>query len=111
MQAPVPSPEETLVLREQLPLSGPYVAPRTPTEETLAGIWREVLSMDRVGVEDAYRDLGGDSFLASVIFALIDEAFEVPVPMAILMRAPTVAKLAAEIDRRLELATGTVGEE
>lgn len=90
--------EDTQVLRSQLPLPGPYVAPRTPTEARLAEIWRTVLSMDRVGIEDRYHDLGGDSFLASVIFALIAETFEARVPMASLLSAPTVAELAARID-------------
>jgi hypothetical protein len=38
-----------------------YVAPRTPVEETLAGIWAEVLKIDRVGVHDNFFELGGDS--------------------------------------------------
>ncbi|MGW9356623.1 amino acid adenylation domain-containing protein [Streptomyces diastaticus] len=39
-------------------------APRTPTEETLAAIWCELLGVDRVGVEDNFFDLGGDSILS-----------------------------------------------
>ena len=96
-----PSPQsqnDMLVLREQLPMRRPYVAPRTPTEARLAEIWRQVLGMDRVGVDDAYRDLGGDSLLASVIFALISEAFEVTAQMSMLIQAPTVAQLAEKID-------------
>jgi len=96
-----PSPQsqnDMLVLREQLPMRRPYVAPRTPTEARLAEIWRQVLGMDRVGVDDAYRDLGGDSLLASIIFALISEAFEVTAQMSILIEAPTVAQLADKID-------------
>ena len=99
MSPPPASPEETLVLREQLLLRGPYIAPRTATETRLAEIWRHVLSMDRVGAEDAYRDLGGDSFLATVIFGLIAEAFEVDIPLATLVDTPTVALLAAKIDQ------------
>jgi non-ribosomal peptide synthase protein (TIGR01720 family) len=40
------------------------VAPRTPAEELLAGIWAQVLGVDRVGVEDDFFTLGGDSILA-----------------------------------------------
>jgi hypothetical protein len=54
--------------------------------------------MDRVGVEDGYFDLGGDSFLATTIFHMIKEDFGVAVPMAILVDAPTIAALAPKID-------------
>jgi acyl carrier protein len=93
------SQDDMLVLREQLPMRRPYMAPRTPTEARLAEIWRKVLGMDQVGVDDAYRDLGGDSLLASIIFALISEAFEVTAQMSMLIEAPTVAQLAEKLDR------------
>jgi acyl carrier protein len=91
-------PQQPLVRREQLPLPRPYVAPRTPTEQVLAAIWRTALSMDHVGVEDDYFDLGGDSFLAATIFRMIEEKFQVALPMAILVDAPTIGALAPKID-------------
>jgi acyl carrier protein len=91
-------PEQPLVLREQLPLPWPYLAPRTPTEQRLAEIWRTALSMDRVGVEDRYSDLGGDSFLAMIILNAIEETFRVAIPMAIFAEASTIAQLAPKID-------------
>ncbi|GAC1305179.1 MAG: hypothetical protein NVSMB10_08850 [Steroidobacteraceae bacterium] len=100
MSAPHEPPDATLVARAQLPLPRPYLAPRSPTENKLATIWRTVLSMDCVGVDDAYYDLGGDSLHASMIFALIHETFNVTLPMAVLASAPTIAQLAAVIDRR-----------
>ena len=91
-------PEQPLVLREHLPLPRPYVAPRSPTEQELAEIWRTVLTMDFVGVEDCYHDLGGDSFLAMMIFGMIEDTFRVTLPMSILVDAPTIAELAPKID-------------
>lgn len=91
-------PEQPLVLREQLPLPRPYFAPRTSTEQRLAEIWQDTLSMDRIGMEDRYDDLGGDSFLATTIFHSIQERFGVSLPVATLMEAPSIAELAARID-------------
>ncbi len=98
MRSSVVLPEEPLVLREQLLLPKAYVAPRTATERRLAEIWRNALTMDRVGIDDNYNDLGGDSFLAAVIFDAIHSAFQATLPMAILAEAPTVAALGRKID-------------
>jgi len=90
---------DALIRRAQLMLVRAYVAPRTPVEERLARIWRDVLGMDAVGVEDSYYDLGGDSFLAAVIFAQIQEEFGINLPMATLIRSPTIAQLALKIQQ------------
>lgn len=88
-----------LIRREQLPLlTRPYVAPRTPTEQGLAEIWGAALSLDRVGVDDAYLDLGGDSLMAAVIFSQIEAKLGVRLAMVILDSAPTIADLAARIE-------------
>jgi acyl carrier protein len=97
------SSPHSLVRRELLPLPGPYVEPRTITEQRLADIWSSVLSMDRVGVEDGYHDLGGDSFLAQIIVAKIRETFGIRAPMAVLIRTPTISRLAVELDRLCEV--------
>ena len=87
-----------LVQREQLPLPRAYVAPRTPTEHKLAAIWCEVLTMDRIGIEDAFTDLGGDSFLATLVFNMIKERFTISLPLSILVTSPTIAALAVRLD-------------
>jgi acyl carrier protein len=88
-----------LVRRDMLPLPSPYAGPHTPTQEKLAEIWRVALSMDRIGINDSYEDLGVDSFLAAVIFSAIEEAFQISLPMATLLTAPTIEQLAVKVDQ------------
>ncbi|WP_253267541.1 non-ribosomal peptide synthetase, partial [Streptomyces sp. NL15-2K] len=71
-----------------------YVAPRTPVEETLAGIWAEVLGTDRVGVHDSFFDLGGDSILSIRAASRIRKALSAPLSWRDLFDHPTVAQLA-----------------
>ena len=54
-----------------------YVAPRTETEQAVAEIWAEVLGVDRVGVEDNFFDLGGDSIRSLHITSRTKAAFDV----------------------------------
>jgi len=90
MQEPV-----LAVLRRRL---GPYVAPRTATEQKLADIWRDKLGVDRVGVTDRYEDLGMDSLLAATIFVEIEETFAISMLTTALVDAPTIEQLARKID-------------
>jgi amino acid adenylation domain-containing protein len=76
-----------------------YVAPRTALEEMLAGIWSEVLGMERVGVQDNFFTLGGQSLLATQVVSRLGEALEIEVPLRRLFEAPTVAGLAAGLLR------------
>ena len=89
----------TIVLRREFPLLGPYIAPRTSTERELAEIWCRALGMDEVSIADNFEELGGDSLLAVDIFADIEEAFSVAVPIGLLARAPTIEQLARQIEQ------------
>jgi amino acid adenylation domain-containing protein len=59
------------------PARAEYTAPRTDTEQVLAQIWSDVLGVDKVGVEDNFFDLGGDSVRSMLIIMRIKTAFDV----------------------------------
>jgi len=90
--------------------TGGYVAPRTPTEEVLCGIWSEVLGVSQVGVEDNFFDLGGHSLLAIRLFSRVERAFGARIPLATLFRSPTVSGIAGQLTRQTE-AAGLEGEQ
>jgi amino acid adenylation domain-containing protein len=72
-------------------------APRTPAEEVVAGVWAEILGLERVGREDNFFDLGGHSLLATRVAARLRDLFSLDFPVAALFEAPTVAELARRI--------------
>ncbi|HEU4455341.1 MAG TPA: amino acid adenylation domain-containing protein, partial [Longimicrobium sp.] len=78
-----------------------WVAPRTPTEEMVAGIWAELLGVERVGAEDGFFDLGGHSLLATRLVTRVREAFGVQVPMRVVFEDPRLARFAARVDAAL----------
>ena len=70
----------------------PYLAPRTRLEELIAGLWAGLLGLDRIGVNDAFLDLGGDSLLAARAVARTRDALGIELPTAALLAASTVAE-------------------
>ncbi|GAB4190120.1 MAG: hypothetical protein Fur006_31930 [Coleofasciculaceae cyanobacterium] len=74
-------------------LEGQFVAPRTPVEESIAGIWTQVLGLDRVGIYDNFFELGGDSIMSIQIIARLNQAGLQLTPKQ-MFEYPTVAGLA-----------------
>ncbi len=79
------------------PLSSPPASPRTAVERALAEIWQDVLELDAVGIHDDFLLLGGDSLLASKILARVERAFGVELQPSALLRAATIAEMAAHL--------------
>ena len=77
--------------------TGQYRAPATLTEEILAGIYAQVLGVDRVGVDDSFFDLGGDSLSAMRLIAAVNTALDAGLAVRAVFEAPTVAQLAPRI--------------
>ena len=73
-----------------------YVAPRTEVERVLAGIWGEVLGVERVGVEDNFFSLGGDSILSIQVVSRARRAGLMLMPSD-LFAYQTVGLLAANV--------------
>ena len=80
-------------------LEEPYIAPRNEMEGRLAGIWGEVLKVERVGIRDNFFDLGGHSLLAARTVSRTAEAFQVELPVSSLFEMPTVEQFAAGIEQ------------
>ena len=83
-------------------LEGQFVAPRTPVEESIAGIWTQVLGLDRVGLYDNFFELGGDSIMSIQIVARLNQAGLQFTPKQ-MFEYPTVAGLAAVAGTALTL--------
>ena len=81
-------------------LNTPFVASRTPIEETIAWIWSEVLSLDQVGIHENFFDLGGHSLAATRVVSRVIKNFHLELPLQSLFQAPTVAAMSAVITER-----------
>ena len=75
-----------------------FIAPRTPVEEVLAGIWADVLRLEQVGIHDNFFELGGHSLIAMQIMSRVCRTFQVELPLRTLFATPTVAGLAAGLE-------------
>ena len=90
----LPGPESMVLAETE------YVAPRTATEELLAGLWARVLRVNRVGINDNFFALGGHSLLAVRLMAQIQASFGQHLPVAALFQGPTIEKLASLLDEQ-----------
>ncbi|HEV2735061.1 MAG TPA: amino acid adenylation domain-containing protein, partial [Longimicrobiaceae bacterium] len=86
--------------------SAEHRTPWSPTEELLAGIWAEVLGLERVETGESFFELGGHSLLGMRVVSRVRQAFGVEVPLRALFEAPTVSALAARIEALRGAAAG-----
>ncbi|MFC9327595.1 amino acid adenylation domain-containing protein [Kitasatospora sp. NPDC057015] len=77
----------------------PVIAPRTPTEEAIAGIWRKVLRRERVSIRDDFFAAGGHSLTAVNLVSRINRELGSSLPFQVLFESPTIAELGRRVDR------------
>jgi len=87
------------ISRDRLGLATPYAPPRTSSEAILGALWSAALNLDRVGIDDDFFKLGGDSVVAGAIVVEIEARLGRRVPLSIFVRSPTLSSLAAWLDR------------
>jgi acyl-CoA synthetase (AMP-forming)/AMP-acid ligase II len=101
-------------LAEKLGLGGAasrtFVAPRTPLETILAGVWAAVLRLDQVGIHDDFFALGGDSLLAAHVLTSIHDAMHLEVGVVSLFDAPTVAEMAEYLEKLIKAGRAAQAE-
>ena len=78
-----------------------FIAPRTPVEETLAGIIQEVLKLPRVSMDDDFFHLGAHSLLGAQVVARVRGVFGTELKLLDVFDAPTVAELSVKIEQAL----------
>lgn len=89
---------------ERQDLESHYVAPQTPQQKAIAGIWQEVLGVEKVGILDNFFEIGGHSLMATQVISRLREVFQAEVPLRILFEAPTIAGLSRFLKQNVGLA-------
>ncbi|KAA0021586.1 amino acid adenylation domain-containing protein [Antrihabitans cavernicola] len=75
-----------------------FRAPETAVEQAIADIFADVLGVERIGLDDSFFGIGGNSLLATHVAARVGAALDTRVPVRLLFEAPTVARLAAAVE-------------
>jgi acyl-coenzyme A synthetase/AMP-(fatty) acid ligase/acyl carrier protein len=75
-----------------------FVPPRNKLEETLSGIWSEVLGVAPVGIHDNFFELGGHSLRATQVAARLHKVLRIEAPLEAIFQSPTIAELAARLE-------------
>jgi enterobactin synthetase component F len=87
-----------------------FAEPATPLERKLADLWQRLLRVERVGLHDNFFELGGDSLTAAEMAAGFPAEFGVELPLGGLFEAPTIASLAAFVERLAGGSDDPLGE-
>ncbi len=96
--------------RQSYRLPNAYIAPESEAEIRIAGIWREVFNIDRIGLDDDFFDLGGDSAIAITLSVAISDAFGIDFKPSLITENQTVRLVAKLVTstRDIELPRNVV---
>jgi len=95
-------------LHDPFALADDFIAPRTPTEQAIAEIWKDALGVKQVGVRDNFFDIGGHSLLAVRAVVRLDRTVGVRLNQAVMVMQ-TLEQIASEVDRQLALRQDAAG--
>jgi amino acid adenylation domain-containing protein len=85
-----------------------YIAPRNQAEAILTTIWQEVLGLEKVGIEDNFFDLGGNSIRIIKMVSLVNTAFQIKLPVVTAFKYPNISALAEHLQTDKGQATPAV---
>ncbi|MDQ1352318.1 MAG: hypothetical protein QG657_2624, partial [Acidobacteriota bacterium] len=102
LQADDPSIKMSVVQHSRPDIATPYSAPQSPIEQKLAQIWQELLGIDRVGGNDDFFELGGDSLKATQLVAKIKQTFNANISVREIFNTPQLGELAKQMTIPIE---------
>ena len=85
---------------------GDRLAPSTPIEKLLAGIWTEILGIEQIGINHNFFEIGGHSLIATRVISQIRQVLGVELPLRSLFENPTIARLAKQIEQAIKSDSG-----
>jgi acyl carrier protein len=81
----------------------PYKSPSNPTEKSLVSLWQQLFGFDKIGINDDFFTLGGDSLKAINFVSNIRKQFNVEIPLTEFFNRPTIAELSRYVDKTTDV--------
>lgn len=75
-----------------------YIAPHTSREKSLVLLWRNLLGIHDIGIEDNFFDLGGHSLLITQLILQVQEIYQLDLPLHKFLEEPTIKQLCQLIE-------------
>lgn len=97
--------------RQRPTLAQPYSAPKTQLECSIASIWKDVLDLDKIGLDDSFFDLGGNSLLSHQLSIRLSAALLKPVSTLQIFSHPNIRALAKLLDSKTENQDSDIAEQ